>query len=228
MANNTNGLNELCICTSDDACRLQGCNALIKFAPCGSVDRANPIASAVDWAAFQQPIDMTSFSMDRSVNTEKFRVIGSCDEFTKVNGRTWSISGDLYFCADDFAQCLIAEEGCELDFSFEPCGVDDPENEPVFYGSAVVSSYSMSVSPDDFISASFSLEGQGQLYRANFCTALNPGGADGDPTTPELNQAEKVAVGADGQDGLNGANGADGQDGADGTNGIDGIPLKAA
>ena len=180
MANITE--NELCVCTSEDACRLQGCNALIKFAPCGTINRDDP--TDVDWAAFQQPVDLTSFSMDRSVNTEKFRVIGSCDEFTKVNGRTWNISGDLYFCADDFAQCLIAEEGCELDFSFEPCGVDDPANEPVFYGSAVVSSYSMTVSPDDFISASFSLEGQGQLYRANFCDTLN---------TP-LTTGEKAAV----------------------------------
>ena len=168
---NPNVENELCVCSSEEACRLQGCEALIKFAPCGSINPDDP--TDVDWTAFQAPVDLTSFNMDRSVSTSKFKVIGSCDEFTKVDGRTWSISGDLYFCADDFSQCLIAEEGCELNFSFQPCGVDDPANEPVFYGVAVVSSYSMSVSPDDFISASFSLEGNGKLYRANFCDTLN-------------------------------------------------------
>lgn len=201
-------------CYDEQDCRLVGCGAKIAFGPgCAFADLAN-----VPWFEFDIPRDLLSFDLETTADVENYRAIGSCDDKCKVTGRHWSISGSMYWCRSDVAQCRVCLEGscvsfcyapCGLGYAYDPAGDGDPSdddgsgqvnpdiivnNTTVIFGTGVVNSCSTSVQPDDYITSNFSITGCGRLYRENMCQAPQ--------LAPTINQEAGIPLGATAEPGL--------------------------
>ena len=195
-------------CFEEEDCRVIGCNSKVSF---GRADALADLGN-VDWCDFTTPIDLLSLNVSKTADVETYRAIGSCADRCKVTGRHWSVSGDLYYCEQDIASCYLQLEGNCVSICIIPCGqgfsydtdgtVDDefgaqPCVSPVspdgsvltgvMLGVGVINSCEMSITPDDYITTSFSITGCDQLYRWGYCDDLVSTG------TPDLGPVPPLA-----------------------------------
>lgn len=177
-------------CYEEDDCRLQACEAKFHVAPARAIADLNNI----EWWQFRLPVDLLSISMGSSASTEEYLTVGGgCEPRIKVNQVSWNISGSLYACKDDIAQCRLCRVRNCLAFCYTPCGVDfnydvdgqDPlvQDTPVFgdpigagvpvrLGKLIITECTEDVTPGDYIKYDFSATGVGKEHRYNYCQSL--------------------------------------------------------
>ena len=192
-------------CYEEEDCRLKSCGAKIAFAPGSALadvsytDGPDGPISNIPWNQFAQAIDLLNFDISQDAAVEEYFVVGDCDPRQKVTSCSFNISGSMYLCKNDKAQCYLCRPKNCVAFCYSPCGdglvydVEDQDPDPtslpddisisdpivrgaaVMFGVVVINSCSQSVSPPDYITVNFSGQGRGKLYRDNFCNVIEDG-----------------------------------------------------
>lgn len=178
-------------CYDEEDCRLQACDAKFHVGP----SRAIADLQDVEWWQFRMPVDLLSLNFTETAATEEyFTVGGGCDPRIKVNQITYSVSGSVYACKNDLAQCRLCRAGSCLSFCYTPCGSDlnydvdgqdpDVQDTPIFgdpigagipvrLGLLLMTDCTEDVTAGDTIKYDFTATGVGRQYRFNYCESLD-------------------------------------------------------
>ena len=185
-------------CYTEDNCRLQGCGAKVAFGPgCAFEDMANipwlDFDIPLDLISFdlETTADVETFKRIGScwdickLTGTHWNISGSyykcmedvaqCRSCTEGNCVSFCYApcgwGYIYDVADDIPdEPLQGGDGINPGDATGQVNPDIIENgSGVHFGTGVVNNCGESVSPDDYITNTFSITGCGQLYRENMC-----------------------------------------------------------
>ena len=152
-------------CNPAQQCTIKGCLARYKISNCQAIDYET---GEVDWAAFMDIAQIATFTFSESTSVDEDSCLTDCAPNFEFGDTTWTGNFEVKWCVGDESQCLL-RSGCAAQICIAPLGGDPAANDPAYYGEIMQNSFSHTFTRNAKQRQQIGFQGNGELFRENWC-----------------------------------------------------------